>query len=227
VLPTSLLLAWLGAQLVLPLLGGIALVAAPAVGVMLSRTFYKICNDRRRQALYLQFPDALAMIVRGVRVGIPVRESMSAVAREIPEPTAGEFRMVAERVSLGAAVEDALYEMAERNDVAEYRFFATAIGLQAQTGGALSETLENLADVIRKRLALRARGYALASEARASIAILCALPVITGLALSAINPHYIAQLFNNETGRKVFGCAVLSFATGLTVMRQIVKKTLS
>jgi tight adherence protein B len=227
VIASSMMLSWLGAMLVAPLAGALAFGAVPVLGIILSRSFYKMCNDRRKQALYLQFPDALAMIVRGVRVGIPMRESFAAIARECPQPTSETFRFVSDRISLGAAVEEALYELAEQNDVTEYRFFAAAIGLQAQTGGGLSETLENLADVIRRRLALRARGYALASEARASIVVLCALPFLAGFALSVINPHYIGILFSDDAGRKVFGGAVLLFGTGLTVMRQIVRKTLS
>ena len=226
VIPACCVLARLGAQLLIPLIGWLALALVPVGAVVLTRTFYKRCVGRHTRALYMQFPDALAMIVRGVRVGIPVAESLRTIARESSEPTAPEFRRVADRVALGVPLEEALYEMAERTGLSEYRFFAIAIGLQAQTGGTLSETLENLADVIRKRVALRARGYALAAEARMSIMILCALPIITGLALSLINPHYIEQLFDNDLGRKVFGAAVISFCTGLGVMHLIVKKSL-
>ncbi len=96
-----------------------------------------------------------------------------------------------------------------------------------QTGGGLSETLENLAEVIRKRLALRARAYALASEARMSIMILCALPVVTGLVISVINPDYMRTLFHDPTGQKVLAAALISFSIGFGSMQIIVKKTLS
>jgi tight adherence protein B len=99
--------------------------------------------------------------------------------------------------------------------------------LQAQTGGGLSETLENLADVIRRRVALRARAYALASEARTSIVILCALPIVTGIVISVLNPEYIAILFTTDSGRKVLAAAVISFSVGLAAMKYIVKKSLS
>ncbi len=227
VLPVSAVAARLMAQVAIPLIGWIALALVPVAALLICRAFYKYCTNRRRNALYMQFPDALAMVVRGVRVGVPVAETMRVIARESAAPTAGEFRLVADRVALGSPLDTALYEMAERNDLAEYRFFATSIGLQSQTGGALGETLDNLADVIRKRVALRARGMALASEARASIVILCSLPVVAGLAISVLNPEYIAGLFDNEAGQKVFASAILSFSIGLAVMRHIVKKSLS
>jgi tight adherence protein B len=227
VLPISFIVARLIAALMVPLVGWVAMADIPVVSVVLCRWFYKSCNDRRARLLFVQFPDALSTIVRGVRVGIPVRESMTSIARESPMPTSAEFQRISERISLGAPLEEALYEMADRNPLPEYRFFATAIALQAQTGGGLSETLENLADVIRRRVALRARAYALASEARTSIVILCALPIITGIAISITNPEYMAILFTTNDGRKVLAAAVVMFSVGLAIMKTIVKKSLS
>ena len=227
VLPVSVILVRLMMILLLPLTGPVGLVLVPVGGFMVTRTFFLWNLKRRRQQLYMQFPDALAMIVRGVRVGIPVAESMRVIARESPLPTAPEFRRVADRVALGAVLDEALFDMAERNSLSEYRFFASAIGLQSQTGGALSDTLENLGDVIRKRLALRARGLALASEARTSIVILCGLPVVDGLVMFVLNPEYIERLFDNDLGKKVFAAAIVLFCVGLTTMQVIVKKSLS
>ena len=227
VLPASFIVARGITELLVPLLGWIALAIVPPGGVLISRAFYKWCDNRRKRQLYTQFPDALAMIVRGVRVGIPVAESMRTVGQESSEPTAEEFRRVADRTAVGVPLDEALYEMAAHNDLSEYRFFATALALQSTTGGGLSETLESLADVIRKRVALRARGYALASEARSSIFILCSLPIVTGLAMYVINPDYISQLFTTDMGKKISGAVVISFSVGLTVMQLIVKKSLS
>ncbi len=109
------------------------------------------------------------MIVRSVRVGIPVTEGIRTVAREAPRPTAQEFSLLADQIRIGMPIEEALRELATRNQLPEYRFFATALALQNQTGGGLAETLENLGDVIRKRVALKGRAHALASEARTSI----------------------------------------------------------
>ncbi len=118
--------------------------------------------------LFQQFPDALAMIVRAVRVGLPIVEAIRVVARENAEPTAREFAGLVAQTTIGVPLDDALREMAERNRLPEYRFFATALSLQSQTGGGLTETLENLADTIRKRVAAKLRGHALAAEARMS-----------------------------------------------------------
>jgi tight adherence protein B len=167
------------------------------------------------------------MIVRSVRVGIPVLGAINAVAREAQAPTSFEFTRLASQVSVGVPLDEAAIEMGTRNDLAEYRFFATAIGLQAQTGGGLSETLENLADLIRKRLALRERGHALSSEARTSALILGALPVVLGGGLWALNPGYISVLFTTRPGQAILGIALFLLASGGLVMRSIIKRSLS
>jgi len=227
VLPTALLVAWLLEGLLASLVGALAWAMVPLAWVLLSRAFFKYFDSRRTRELYVQFPDALAMIVRAVRVGIPVTESIRTVAREAIAPTTEEFGILTDQITIGVPLEEGLRELAERNSLPEYRFFATALSLQAQTGGGLSETLENLADVIRKRVALRARAYALASEARTSILILSALPVVAGGALSVLNPSYINLLFYDESGQKVLASALISLATGVAVMKLIVKKSLS
>lgn len=207
-------------------LGSLSLPAIPVIWVIMSRMVFGWAANRRRTALLNQFPDALAMIVRSVRVGIPVMEAIRAVARESPEPTAPEFAYLVNQVSIGVTLEDAVQEMARRGGIPEYRFFATALSLQNQTGGTLSDTLENLADVIRKRVGLIARGKALTSEARASVMILAALPVVTGVMLWVVNPSYIGMLFTDPTGNSLFGAAVLSLLLGLGVIKIIIKKSL-
>ncbi|HEY1935311.1 MAG TPA: type II secretion system F family protein [Acetobacteraceae bacterium] len=207
-------------------LGELALPALPVVWVILSRMVFGWAANRRKKLLLNQFPDALAMIVRSVRVGIPVMEAIRAVSRESQEPTGPEFAHLVSQVSIGVTLEDAVQEMARRGGIPEYRFFATALSLQNQTGGTLSDTLENLADVIRKRVGLIARGKALTSEARASVMILAALPVVTGVMLWVVNPTYIDMLFTDKTGNSLFGAAVLSLLMGLGVIKVIIKKSL-
>jgi tight adherence protein B len=166
------------------------------------------------------------MIVRAVRVGIPVMEAVRAVSRESPEPTGPEFAHLVNQVSIGVSLEEAVMEVARRADIPEYRFFATALSLQNQTGGTLSETLEGLADVIRKRVALVSKGKAMTSEARASAMILAALPFLTGTMLWALNPAYIDLLFDDPTGRTLFATAVISLGIGLMLIRTIIRKSL-
>lgn len=209
------------------LVGEISWLGLPVVWIMTCRYIFGAAESRRKLSLLRQFPDALAMIVRSVRVGIPVMEAMRAVARETPEPTGPEFARLVDQVSIGVSVDEAVLDMASRCGIAEYRFFATALSLQNQTGGTLSETLENLADVIRKRVALAAKGKALASEARTSAMVLAAMPIVTGGGLWALNPGYVGMMFKDPTGRTLFGGAVVSLCTGIFTIRTIIRKSLS
>jgi tight adherence protein B len=223
----SLLAAWAVAAILEIFVGSLALLVIPFAWVMFSRFVFNFFAQRRHNALYAQFPDALSMIVRAVRVGVPLGEGIRTVAREADEPTRAEFARLYDRVAIGVTLEDALREMATRNDLQEYRFFATAISLQSQTGGALSEALEGLAEVIRRRLALRARGNALAAEAKTSIMILASLPFVTGGALSVMNPSYMGRMLTDHGCEKVLAAAILMLLSGLLVMRGMIRKALS
>jgi tight adherence protein B len=216
-----------GAELVSLLAGRWSLLVVPVAWVMLCRFAFGWSEQRRRNLLYAQFPDALAMVVRAVRVGIPLGEGIHTVAREAMAPTGPEFALLYDRVAIGVTLEDALREMAERNKLPEYRFFATALALQSRTGGGLTEALEGLADVMRRRLALKARGLALAAEAKTSIFILASLPFVSGGALGVLNPQYIGRLFNDPGCQKVLVAAIVLLGSGLLVMRGMIRKALS
>ena len=227
VVPVALLFARLVLVLAQTLVGSSALLALPVIWVLMIRQFYHWCEQRRLQTLFEQFPDALSTLVRAVRVGIPITGGMRSVAADSPDPTGREFRQVADQLTIGVTLEQALHALAARNQLAEYGFFATALALQSETGGTVSETLERLADVIRKRVALREHARALASEARTSIYILAALPVFAGGALAVINPEYLYTLFIEPQGRTVFAIAVGMLTTGIVTMRTIVSRSLS
>ena len=199
----------------------------PVVAIAGSRAYFGGANRKRRDQLLLQFPDALALIVRAVRVGIPVPESLRAVAREAPEPTKSEFDRLQSQIAMGIPLEASLRELALRNSLPEYGFFAAVLALQAQTGGALTGTLDTLADIIRRRLAMKERGHALSSEARTSSYVLGALPFGTVGMLYLSSPGYIGPLFTEPTGHMLLGVAALMLATGMGVMRLIIRKTLS
>lgn len=209
-----------------PLLGTMSLLVLPACWVMLSRGFFGWAIDRQRKKLLDQFPDALAMIVRSVRVGIPVMEAIRAVARELPAPTAPEFDRLVDDVTVGRTLEDAVVDMARRSGLPEYRFFATALALQNQTGGTLSDTLDGLADVIRKRKALKDKGYAMTSEARTSSLVLAVMPVLMGGGLWLMNPSYMDVLFYESAGQKMLGIAVVALTLGLFSIRTIIRRSL-
>ncbi len=207
--------------------GVVALAGLPVLWVVMCRTFFGWAVGRRQKLLLGQFPDVLAMIVRSVRVGVPVVGAITAIGREAQAPSSLEFGRLADDLAVGVPLNEATAAMAVRNGLAEYRFFATAIGLQAQTGGGLTATLENLADLIRKRIALRERGHALSSEARTSALILGGLPVLLGVGLMVFNPTYMSVLFTTGLGRAILGAALLSLACGAVTMQTIIRKTLS
>jgi tight adherence protein B len=223
--------AAIGADLALTglseLLGPIAWVGFPVIWMVASRSMFAYFRGKRRQKLITQFPDALMMIVRSIRVGVPVGEAIHIIAHEQPEPTAGEFQRVANQLSIGEPMDKAILAMARHAQLAEYRFFATALTLQSKAGGALSGTLEGLADMIRKRVAVKERAHALASEARMSIYVLTGLPVFVAGAIVLLNPGYISLLITDPLGNKLLIGAVMSLLTGLTIMQVIVKKSVS
>ena len=217
----------IGALLATRVLGALGWAAVPVIDIILTRTFLGYCAGKVSRELLSQFPDALSMVSRSVRVGVPLGEAIKVVAREGLTPTREEFGRASDGVAIGLDLEVALVEMAERNDLAEYRFFATALALQSQTGGGLTETLDTLADTIRKREAARKRGAALASEAKTSIYVLVALPIISGVMLWVSNPDYIDILFVTPGGQKLLAIAVFMLSLGLFSMQQIIKRSLS
>jgi len=209
------------------LIGSVGWILWPVIWVFGSRATFKWAVTRRRDKLFLQFPDALAMIVRSIRSGVPLTEAIRIVADQSPEPTASEFALIAGDLSIGSPIADALGSLADRNAITEYRFFATALSLQSQTGGRLGETLESLAQVVRKRTAAKSRGKALASEARTSAAILAGLPVLAMGGLYLLNPTYMSVLFTDRIGHIFLTAAFGSLGSGIFVMRTIINKTLS
>lgn len=225
-LVAALPLARLITGLAAPLLGGWVILLTPVVWVVLTRAYFSWLRQRRLETLFKQFPDALAMIVRAVRVGIPVSEAIRTVARDAQMPTAREFGRMADRLTVGMPLDQALSETAAHVGLPEYKFFATALALQSQTGGGLTDTLENLADVIRKRVALRARAAALSSEAKTSAAILAALPFFASGALFVMSPDYLMVLINEPQGQQILGAAVLMLTMGVLVMRSMIRRAL-
>ena len=227
VLPLAFAAGYAARWLLKGVLGDFAWLLLPTVALIMTRQIYKGSDAKRVDVIYRQFPDALAMIVRAVRVGIPVTEALWAVSRDAEQPTAALFGKLYDQVGIGTALEDALRDLALRTHVPEYRFFATALSLQSQTGGGLTETLENLADVIRKRVALKSRGFALAAEARTSAGVLAVLPVFSGLALLVLDPAYLMPLFREKQGQAVLGCTVVWLCLGVWSMRTMIRKSLS
>nr|WP_294517567.1 type II secretion system F family protein [uncultured Rhodopila sp.] len=215
------------AKLVVFLVGDIGWVAWPAGWFLGSRWLLQRWLLKYRNELIKQLPDALAMIVRTVRAGIPVTEACQVAARESPALTAAEFGILSNEISVGRTMEDGLWKMAARTGLREYRFLAVALTLQAQTGGNLTETLEKLADVIRRRSALRQRGKALTSEGRATAVVLTILPFLVAAALTLVAPTYIVLLITDPLGKKILLAAITCLCLGLLTMRSMIKRSLS
>ncbi len=227
VLAGTCMLGRLAAFLALPLAGPPGWALWPLVWLLASRALFTSWEAKRRNQLQQQLPDTLATIVRSVRVGIPVSEAIRLVAREAEEPTAYEFRQLADELSIGVPLAAALRAMSQRSGLPDYRFFATTVALQAQTGGALGEALETLADVVRRRIAVRARGFALTSEARASAMVLCAMPFFAAGMMLLLTPAYMGVLFTTPLGHQLLGFAAISLAIGMATMRGLIHKVLS
>jgi tight adherence protein B len=207
--------------------GVIVWLAFPVFAVILSRNVFGLYQRRHQKRLYEQIPDTLSMIIRAVRAGLPVVEALRSVGNDAPLPTAQEFRLLNNDLAVGTPLDDALISLSLRTGMQEYRFFAVTLGLQAQTGGNLAETLENLADVVRKRVALRARALALAAEARMTANVLIALPFVTCIALALVAPDYLTVLFAKPQGRMMLLVAVGLLMSGVVAMRTIIHRSLS
>jgi tight adherence protein B len=145
-----------------------------------------------------KFPDAIELLVRGLRSGLPVTETLGVVSHEIPGPVGIEFRGVTERIRIGRTMEEALQETADRLGTPEFQFFVITLAIQRETGGNLAETLSNLADVLRKRAQMKLKIKAMSSESKASAYIVGALPFIVFAMIWWINPEYINGFFSED-----------------------------
>jgi len=179
---------------------------------------------KRRQMKFIQyFPEAIDLMVRGVRAGLPITEAIKAAGDETPDPVGIELRRVTDGVRLGRKMDEVLWESSRRLDLQEFKFFTIALSIQAETGGNLAETLNNLAEVLRGRRQIKRKIKALSSEAKASAYIIGSLPfIMTGL-IYLVNSHYIVGLFTDVRGQIMIGFGLLMIFSGAMVMRKMVK----
>jgi len=154
---------------------------------------------KRRVAKFnSNFPDAIELMVRGLRSGLPITETLGIVSSEIQGPVGIEFRMVSDKMKIGRTMEAALQDTADRLGTAEFQFFVITLAIQRETGGNLAETLSNLADVLRKRAQMKLKIRAMSSESKASAYIVGSLPFIVFGLVWMINPHYMAPFFSDQ-----------------------------
>jgi tight adherence protein B len=196
------------------------LIAASVAPILVLR----LAQSRYRTRFLDVFPDALDLIRRGIRAGLPVNEALVVAGREIPDPVGSELRRAVEQVQVGVTMQDALQAAADRVRVADFRFLVVALVLQQKTGGSLAETLANLSAVIRARKAVRLKARATSAEAKMSAMVLAALPFVVAGAMYALNRSLMQPLFDDPRGRFMIGLAFLSLLTGLAVMYVLVRR---
>ncbi|QPC99341.1 MULTISPECIES: type II secretion system F family protein [Qipengyuania] len=153
---------------------------------------------KRTAQFNTKFPDAIELLVRGLRSGLPVTETLSVVAQELPGPVGQEFKGIVERIKIGKTMEDSLQDTADRLGIPEFNFFCITLAIQRETGGNLAETLSNLADVLRKRAQMKLKIRAMSSESKASAYIVGSLPFIVFTLIWWINPTYIGGFFEDD-----------------------------
>ena len=169
------------------------------------------------------FPDAIDLIVRGLRSGLPVAESITAVGAEMADPVGHEFRLVSDNIKFGMPLEEALWDVSVRLDTQEFKFFIISLSVQRETGGNLGETLANLSEILRRRRQMSLKVTSMSSEARASAYILGSLPFIMLGFIFKLKPAYEMELFTDPRGRMMLGAGLITMLVGIAVMAKMVK----
>jgi len=190
-------------------------------GLGLPRWFVSFRRTRRIKAFLEEFPNALDIIVRAVKSGLPLNDAIRLIANESPEPVRSEFRRIVDSQQMGMSVPDAAIRMSETMPCSEAGFFGIVIQIQSQAGGNLSEALGNLSRVLRDRKKMKAKVQALSMEAKASAVIIGALPFVVAFLVYLSSPNYIMPLFTTNVGNLILGCSGVWMSIGVLVMRKM------
>ncbi|MDO9338779.1 MAG: type II secretion system F family protein [Caulobacter sp.] len=200
----------------------IALGAGFAAGFGLPRWVINFLAKRRIKKFTEHFSDAIDIIVRGIKSGLPVHDCLKIIGRESPEPLGAEFRSLVENVGVGVSIGDALEKMFQRMPTSELRFFAIVLAIQQKTGGNLAEALNNLSQVLRARKLMREKIKALSSEAIASSFIIGSLPPGVVILITVTTPAYMAPMFSDSRGHLMLMGAAFWMSCGIFVMRKMI-----
>lgn len=200
----------------------VALGAGFVVGLGFPRWLLSFAIGRRKKAFLKEFANAIDVIVRGVKSGLPLNECLKIIAQEASEPVGPEFKNIVEGLKIGVTLEDGLKRMYERMPVAEVNFFQIVLTIQQKTGGNLSEALGNLSGVLRDRKRLHAKIQALSSEAKASAGIIGSLPIIVATLVYLTTPDYIMLLFTERFGNFLLLCCAFWMSLGIFVMKKMI-----
>lgn len=201
----------------------LSVLLAIAVGVGLPHLVVGHLASARIKRFIELFPEGIDLIVRGLKSGLPITESISTVGREIADPVGVEFRRIEQSLRFGQSLEDALWATARRLDAPEFKFFVISLAVQRETGGNLAETLENLSDILRKRRQMKLKIKALSSEARASAFIIGSLPFVMFAILLLVNATYVLKLFHDPRGIMMVAAGLGSMTLGILVMAKMIR----
>lgn len=193
-----------------------------AAGLGLPRWVVGFIAGRRIKKFTSDFPDAMDIIVRGIRSGLPVHDSLRVIAQESPEPLASQFHRLVESIGMGVSVDQALEKMHENMPTSEVRFFAIVLAIQQKTGGNLAEALSNLSTVIRARKLMREKAKALSGEAVASAVIIGSLPPAVAGLISITAPDYMRPLFTDPRGHIMLMAGAVWMTLGVLSMRKMI-----
>lgn len=220
----SAMIAALAALVALILSGSIYLmpVAAFVGGFGIPRWLLKYLMQRRQKAFIKEFPNAIDIIVRGVKSGLPLGDCFRIVAAESQDPVKAEFRGILEMQTVGMPLGEAVERLHHRLGLAEANFFAIVINIQSKAGGNLSEALGNLANVLRERAKMVNKIQAMSMEAKASAWIIGSLPVIVGTLVYLVSPEYISQLWTRDVGYILLGAGAFWMSCGILTMRRMI-----
>ncbi|MGO4571822.1 type II secretion system F family protein [Microvirga sp. 2TAF3] len=199
-----------------------ALCFGLAGGLLLPHLYVSRKRARRFKDFISEFPNAVDVIVRGVKSGLPLVDCLRAIAADAKEPLRSEFKAILEDQTLGVPMDQAVQRLSERVPVAEANFFAIVIALQSRSGGNLSEALGNLSRVLRERKKMEGKIRAMSSEAKASAGIIGSLPVVVACLLYLTAPDYISLLFTTLIGKVVLAGCAMWMGFGVLMMRKMI-----
>jgi tight adherence protein B len=205
--------------------GGGLLIAAGlgfAAGFGVPRWLLSFLKRRRENKFLYVFPDAVDVVVRGVKAGLPLGDCLRIIAAESPEPVRGEFKIIVESQQIGISMGEACGKLYERMPLPEANFFGIVIGIQQKAGGNLSEALGNLSRVLRDRKKMKAKIQAMSMEAKASAVIIAALPFAVMILVYVSSPQYIELLWTHPTGRMMMACCAGWMMLGVLVMKKMI-----
>jgi tight adherence protein B len=200
------------------------LIGAGVAALWTVRSLFAWQRHRLSNLLLRQLPDAIQLVTSTVRSGLPVNEAFRTIARDMPQPTAGQFAIVCSEMNMGTPADEAMEAVFQRTQVAEYAMFAVTLAVQLKSGGSLAETLQTLADTVTQRVAMAGRAKALAGEVIFSSRALSLAPVIVGGLLYLVNPQSIDLLFTDPTGNTLLAYAVGSVLLGHFVIRWMIRR---